>query len=100
MLLLFIFRSFLIWKNRFSAVGSPHPCGWNDVASSVFWAAAQSYLICLEDILSTTAPIISSLFPAYVPLIYGLIFACVNLVPRILSLLVSNQSNRRHFTAA
>jgi hypothetical protein len=92
--LLFILRSFLIWKNRFSSVGSFQPCCWNDVVSSVFWEAAQSSLICLEDLLSKTAPIISFLFPESIPLVYALIFACVNLTPRIPSLLVPNRPNR------
>jgi hypothetical protein len=44
-----------------------------------------------EELLWKSGPIISFLFPAYVPLVSAFIFACFNLTPRILSLLAPKQ---------
>jgi hypothetical protein len=52
--------------------------------SSGLLAAAESSLICLEELLSESAPIIGSSFPAYLPLVSAFIFTCSNLIPRML----------------
>jgi hypothetical protein len=71
-----------------------HPCfGYEEISSGLL-AAAQSSLICLEDLLSMSGPIISFLFPAHVPLVSAFIFVCSNLTLRIVSLLAPKQRIR------
>jgi hypothetical protein len=83
-------RLFLVGENGFSPAWFLHPrCG--DEMSSGLLAAAQSSLIRLEELLSKSGPIISFLFPGYVPLVSAFIFGCFNLTPRILSLLAPKQ---------
>jgi hypothetical protein len=80
-------RLCLVGKNGFSAARLFHPCfGYEEISSGLL-AAAQSSLICLEDLLSKSEPIVSFLFPAHVPLVSAFIFACSSLTLRILSLL-------------
>ena len=79
------FRLFLIGKHGFSRAGFFHPCYGDEKISSVLLAAAQSSLIYLEELLSKSGPIISFLFPAYLPLVSAFIFGCSNLTLRILS---------------
>jgi hypothetical protein len=85
MLLLFIFalRSSLIWEDGFSRAGFFPQRDWNETVSSGLLAAVHGSLICCEELLSKSAPIISFCFPAYVPLIVALNFACINLTSRI-----------------
>lgn len=87
MLLLFVFAllSFLLREGGFSQAGFFHPRYWNVTLSPGLLAAVQWCLICLEELLSKSAPIISSCFPAYVPVISVLMFACINLTSRIRS---------------
>jgi hypothetical protein len=89
-----ILRLFLVRKNGCSPVRFFHPCCGSDEFSLKLLAAAQSCLICLEELLSNSAPIISFLLPAYLPLVSAYIFACSNLTPRILSLLTPKQQRR------
>jgi hypothetical protein len=93
------FRLFVVAKNGFSPARFFHPYCGNEEMSSGLLAAAQSLLIVLEELLSSSAPFIGVLFPAYVPLVSALIFAWSNLTSRIPSLLVPNQPSR-HWTAA
>jgi hypothetical protein len=80
-------RLCLVGKSGFSAARLFHPCfGYEEISSGIL-AAAQSSLICLEDLLSKSGPIISFLFQAHVPLASAFIFACSSLIRRILSLL-------------
>jgi hypothetical protein len=83
-------RLFLV-GDGFSPAWFFHPCCANEEMSSGLLAAAQSSLTCLEELLWKSGPIISFLFPAYVPLVSAFIFACFNLTPRILSLLAPKQ---------
>lgn len=80
-----ILRLFPIGKNGFSWAGFFHPCCGDEKISSMLLAAAQSSLIYLEELLSKSGPIISFLFPAYLPIVSAFIFGCSNLTLRILS---------------
>jgi hypothetical protein len=88
-------RLFLVRENEFSPTWFFHPCCGDEEMLSGLSAAAESALICLEELLAKSGPIISSLFPAYVPLVSGFILACSNLTPRILSLLSPKQRSRQ-----
>jgi hypothetical protein len=86
MLLFVALRLFLRRKN----VSPPwlfHPCCGNEEMSSRLLAAARSLLICLEELLSESEPIIGFSFPAYLPLVSAFIFASSNLTSQIHSLL-------------
>jgi hypothetical protein len=87
MLLLFVvaLRSSLLWEDGFSRAGFFPQRYWNETVSSGLLAAAHASLICFEELLSKSAPLISFCFPAYVPLIFALHFACSNLTSRIRS---------------
>jgi hypothetical protein len=86
-------RLFLV-GDGFSPAWFFHPCCGDGEMSSGLSAAAQSSLTCLEELLWKSGPIISFLFPTYVPLVSALIFACSNLAPRILSLLAPSSPIR------
>jgi hypothetical protein len=88
-------RLFLVGKNGFSPARFFHPCCGNEEMSSGPLTAAQSSLICLEELFPESAPIISFSFPAYLPLVSAFIFACSNLTPRVLSLLAPKQRSRQ-----
>jgi hypothetical protein len=82
---------FLVREDGFSLAWLlPPRCGDEEISSGLS-AAAQSSLIRLEELLSKGGPIISFLFPGYVPLVSAFIFGCFNLTPRILSLLAPKQ---------
>lgn len=82
---------FLVREDGFSLAWLlPPRCGDEEISSGLS-AAAQSSLIRLEELLSKSGPIISFLFPGYVPLVSAFIFGCFNLTPRILSLLAPKQ---------
>jgi hypothetical protein len=83
-------RLFLV-GDGFSLACFFHPCCGDEEMSSGLLAGVQSSLIYLEELFSMSGPIISFLFPAYVPLVSAFIFACSNLTPRILSLLAPKQ---------
>jgi hypothetical protein len=87
MLLLFVFalRSSFLLEDGFSGAGFFHQRYWNETVPSGLLAAGHASLICFEELLSKSAPIISFCFPAYVPLIFALNFACINLTSRIRS---------------
>jgi hypothetical protein len=87
MLLLFGFalRSSFVWEDGSSGAGFSHQRYWNETVSSGLLAAGHASLICFEELLSKSAPMISFCFPAYVPLIFALHFACINLTFRIRS---------------
>jgi hypothetical protein len=87
MLVLFVFalRSSLLREVGFSRAGFFHQRDWNETVSSGLLAAVHASLICFEELLSKSAPIISFCFPAYVPLIFALSLACINLTSRIRS---------------
>jgi hypothetical protein len=78
-------RLSLVGRNGFSPARIFHQCCGNEGMSSGLLAAAESSLICLEELLSESAPIIGSSFPAYLPLVSAFIFTCSNLIPRMLS---------------
>jgi hypothetical protein len=87
-------RLCLVRKSGFSTARLFHPCfGYEEISSGIL-AAAQSSLICLEDLLSKSGPIISFLFSAHVPLASAFIFACSSLTLRILSLLTRGADPR------
>ena len=85
MLLLFGFalRSSVLWQDGSSGAAFFHQRYWNQTVSSGLLAAGHASLICFEELLSKSAPFISFCFPAYVPLIFALNFACINLTSRI-----------------
>jgi hypothetical protein len=85
MLLFFAFQSSLPWEDGFSQAGFFHPRHWKQAVSRRLLAAARSSLTGVEELLSKGAPIIGFCFPASVPVIFALIFACVNLTSRIRS---------------
>ncbi len=87
LLLLFVFalRSSLLREDGFSRAGFFHQLDWHETVSSGLLAAIHASLICFEELLSKSAPIISFCFPAYVPLIFALNLACINLTSRIRS---------------
>jgi hypothetical protein len=58
-------RSFLVGRPGLSPVQLRHPCCVGEKLS--------------EGLVSKNAPLISSLFPAYLPLVNAIIFACANL---------------------
>jgi hypothetical protein len=68
-------RLFIVGENGFSPAWFFHPCCVDEKMSSGLLAAAQSSLTCLEELLSKSGPIISVLFPAYVPLVSAFLFA-------------------------
>jgi hypothetical protein len=90
-----VLRLLLVGEDGFSPAWFFHPCCGDEEMSSELLDAAQSSLICLEELLSKSVPIISFLVPAYVPLVSAFIFACYNLTPRILSLLAPKQRSRQ-----
>jgi hypothetical protein len=79
-------RLILVAENGFSPVRFLHSCCGNEEIASRLLAAAQSALICLEELFSEVKPIISFLFPAYLPLVSAFIFACFNVPHRIFTL--------------
>jgi hypothetical protein len=87
MLLPFVFalRSSFLWEDGSSGAGFFHQSYWNETVSSGLLAAGHASLICFEELLSKSTPIISFCFPAYVPLIFALNFACINLTSRVRS---------------
>jgi hypothetical protein len=98
-------RLFLV-GDGFSPAWFFYPCCGDEEMSSELLAAAQSSLTCLEELLWKSGPIISFLFPAYVPLVSALIFAYSNWLPRVLSLLAPSspirfgRSERKDLTCA
>ncbi len=85
MLLLFALalQSSLLGEDGFSQVGFFRPSYWKETVCPRLLAAVQASLTGLEELLSKSAPIISFWFPASVPLVFALIFACINLTSRI-----------------
>jgi hypothetical protein len=93
--LFFAPRLFLVRDNDFSPDRFFHLCCGEEGMSSGLSAAAESSLICLEELLAKSGPFISSIFPAYVPLVSAFIVACSTLTPRILCLLAPRQRSRQ-----
>jgi hypothetical protein len=73
--LFFALRLFLVRENEFSPARFFHPCCGDEEMLSGLSAAGESSLICLEELFAKSGPLISSLFPAYVPLVSGFTLA-------------------------
>lgn len=60
-----------------------HSLGWEQASCSITWVPFQSALIAVEEILSILLPPIGLLFPAYTPILVGLMLGCTALTSRL-----------------